>query len=432
MTAFALFCPPYYSHLRLFEALAEELISRGHAVNFIVNAGAAAMVGLSGPGILVHEVGRRSDEAMRRLVSRAGNGRNPLSILRTVRDSARLTDEFCRKAPALCRSLGIEAILGDQMEPAAGLVAAHLGLPHVSVAAALPVHDDPTVPLPFLDWPYDPSEAGLKRNRGGVMVARILLRRQNRTIARWAERFGLPPRHSLADCLSTTCQISQLTESFDFPRQASPRQATSIRHAVGPIRAAARGGGTLPIRRDPGRPLVFASFGTLQGHRLRLFRKIAEACRRVGADCVIAHCGALDAAAAATIDARLVTDFVPQQAMLAEADLCVTHAGINTVLDALAAGKPMLAIPMAFDQPGIAARIVHHGVGLRPARGHLSVASLADCLERLLQTPSFTANARRIGADIRDSGGVRQAADLIEATAAAGGSPGGREGRLNG
>lgn len=420
MTTFAIICPPYYSHLRLFEALAGELLSRGHAVNCIVNAGAGAMIEAKGEGLGVHEVGRRTKDDLGRLTARAAGGGTPLSVLRTVRDSARLTDELCREAPDLCRSIGVEAILGDQMEPAAGLVAEHLGLPLASIASALPVHDDPSVPLPFLDWPYDPSEAGLKRNRGGVMVAKLLLARQRKTIALWAERFGLPGRTSLADCLSRSCQISQLTESFDFPRVASP-----VRHAVGPIRRAHSEDPPPPLRRAPDRPLVFVSFGTLQGHRLRLFHKIAKACERVGADCVVAHCGRLTESQAATIDARLVTDFVPQRAMLAEADVCVTHAGMNTVLDALGAGKPMLAIPMAFDQPGIAARIVHHGVGGRLTRGHLSEAAIASCLERLLTQASFEQNAASIGRDIKNSGGVRLAADIVEATA-------GRTGRREG
>ncbi|MBP0614838.1 glycosyltransferase [Jiella mangrovi] len=410
MTAFALVCPPYYSHLRLFEAVAAELSGRGHDVHFIVNGGAGEMIGPLGRGIFVHEVDGQPREELGGMLARAAGGGTPFSVLRTVRDSARLTDDLCRGMPRLCRELRIGAIIGDQMEPAAGLVAAHLGLPLVSLASALPVHDDARVPLPFLGWSYDPSDEGLKRNRGGVVVAGLLLSRQRKTIARWAQLFELKERASLSDCLSQICQISQLVESFDFPRSAS-----AIRHGVGPIRGQADEEQPLAIRRSADRPLVFASFGTLQGHRLGLFRRIAKACRLVGADCVIAHCGGLSESEAGTIDAAFVTDFVAQRAMLAEADVCVTHAGMNTALDALEAGKPMLAIPMAFDQPGIAARIVHHGVGERLTRGHLSVRNIARCLERLLTQASFRDNARRIGRDIAISGGVTLAADIIEA-----------------
>jgi UDP-glucoronosyl and UDP-glucosyl transferase len=54
---------------------------------------------------------------------------------------------------------------------------------------------------------------------------------------------------------------------------------------------------------------------------------------------------------------------VPQIEVLKRAALCITHAGINTALESLAEGVPMVAIPIGFDQPGIAARIAYHGVG---------------------------------------------------------------------
>ena len=138
------------------------------------------------------------------------------------------------------------------------------------------------------------------------------------------------------------------------------------------------------------------------------------ACRDLGAQCIVAHCGRLDARSAARIDADIVTDFVPQRAMLSRAAVCVTHAGMNTVLDSLDAGVPMLAMPIAFDQPGIGARIVHHGVGERLPRVLLSRAKLRNSLERLLAEPRFRNAAQRIGQDIRMSGGTRRAADIIE------------------
>ena len=80
--------------------------------------------------------------------------------------------------------------------------------------------------------------------------------------------------------------------------------------------------------------------------------------------------------------------------MLAQASAVVTHAGLNTVLDALEAGVPMLALPIAFDQPGVAARIEHAGVGLRllPA---LAAARIAHALRRLLDEAAFRQRAPR-------------------------------------
>jgi zeaxanthin glucosyltransferase len=45
--------------------------------------------------------------------------------------------------------------------------------------------------------------------------------------------------------------------------------------------------------------------------------------------------------------------------LLKRATVCITHAGLNTVLESLAQGVPQLAIPITYDQPGVAARIAH-------------------------------------------------------------------------
>jgi zeaxanthin glucosyltransferase len=247
---------------------------------------------------------------------------------------------------------------------------------------------------------------------GGERVAHLLLARQRRAIETWSDRFGIGRRASLEDCLSPSLQIAQISAEFDFPRPP----ATPFR-AVGRIRSAGEET-VLGFELDPGRPFVFASLGTLQGGRLRLFRAIAKACRAAGAQLLVAHCGLLSPSDASDVGADFVTDFAPQQAVLARADLCITHAGLNTVLDALVAGVPLLALPIAFDQPGVAARIIHHQVGERLAPWRASPARLQRLIEQVLGDPRYRANAVRQGEDINLAGGLEAAADLIESASA--------------
>ncbi|KQT54789.1 hypothetical protein ASG43_04315 [Aureimonas sp. Leaf454] len=408
MARFALICPPFPSHVRVFEALAGRLAARGHTCVFVANAGLERLVVGGWP---VRTVGPVDGLDLEDLLRRAARPTGPLGILRTVSDTAALTDALCRDGPAILRAEAFDAVIGDEMEPAAGLMAKGLGLPFVSLAAALPVETAPGMPPPYLGWPYDPSRKGLKRNRGGARIAWLLLTEQRRTLRRWSDAFGLSPRSTLADCLSSVLRLSQTVASFDFPRPASP-----IFHAVGPIRAGpAAGDPLLPFTPDPGRPLVFASLGTMQGHRLGLLRAFAKGCRRAGVSLVVAHCGGLSPEEAAGLDADHVFDTLPQAAVLARASVCITHGGMNTVMDALAAGVPMLAVPIAFDQPGVAARIVHHGVGLRASRVLLSPRRVASSLEALLHASAYRERAAAIGRDIAASGGADLAADLIEA-----------------
>lgn len=405
MTHFALICPPFHSHVRAFEVLGAALKARGHRVTLFAFDGAVTGEGL-GVAALPVTAGGPSVSA---IVERAGRATGPLGILRTVRDTASLTDALCRGAPEILRAIGAEAIVGDEMEPAVGLIAAHLGLPFLSIACALPIERDPNLPSPFIDWSYDPTPAGRKRNRGGERIARLFLRRQRALIEEWSLRFALPVRSRMEDCASPIATLAQLPATFDFPRAATSR----VRH-VGPLRYAVAAREPLPFVHDPARPLVYASLGTLQGHRLATFRVICRAARRLGVQLVISHCGGLTAAEAASLDALHIADFLPQRSVLAVADACITHAGLNTALDALEHGVPMLAIPIAFDQPGVAARIEHHGVGLKLSRVLLSERAVRTSLRRLIEDKGFRERARAIGASMERMNGAAEAAEIIE------------------
>jgi len=385
---FAAFCPPYSSHLRAFAALAKGLADRGHRVTFMLPPDCA--LPLQHPGIDVLHVGDR-DPGCGGMQGRA------------IASSARRTDELCREADRLP---AFDAVLGDQMEPAGGLIAAYRDVPLISVACALPLERDKGVPLPFLGWPFDPSNRGLRRNRGGERVARIILRHHNAVISDWADRFGIGPRAGLADCLSPVLTVSQTLPGFDFPRTGSIIVETGL------LRQPQHQAFPEDIRPDPSRPFVYASLGTVQGHRLRLLRKIADACSTLNAQLLICHAGGLSPEAASTIRATWVRDFIPQEAILDRADVCITHAGLNTAMEALVRGVPMLAIPIAFDQPGVAARLVHHGAALRHSHRWMSSGALASSIRQLLRNPQFAQNA----SSFSPGGGVALAVERIEET----------------
>ncbi|WP_185984917.1 glycosyltransferase [Aureimonas mangrovi] len=408
MTHFALICPPLPSHIRVFRTLGATLVARGHHVTLLLPEGAERETH-AGPVQTVTfgaQAGRKACLALR---EGARHPTGALGVLRTVRDSARLTAILCESGPDILSRIGADAVLADQMEPAGGLIARHLGLPYLSIASALPIEREPALPPPFLDWPYDPSPDGLKRSRGAERVTRFVLRRQRRVIEDMALRFGLPGIAMLEDCISPLATISQTVAAFDFPRAAAPRL-----HAVGPIRKETVPDVRLPFAYDPNRPLVYCSFGTLQGHRLAMFQIVAKAAAALDMQLVIAHCGGLSEAEAASLDAHHVAAHLPERAVLKAADICVTHGGLNTVMDALGAGVPLLVLPIAFDQPGIAARVEHHGVGLKLSRVHLSERTARSSLRRLIVEKGFGERARALGSRIGAGGGARLAADIIE------------------
>ncbi len=422
MSHFAVIAPPFTSHVRALEALAMHLLDRGHRVTWVHQADVRVLLrdqrlGFASAGANSHAAG-----TLDAVVNRAARPGGPWGLRRVILDVAAATDMLCREAPAVLRSLGVDAVIADQMEAAGGLVAEHLGLPWVSVACALPVNREPRIPLPVMPWGYAHDARGERLNEGSTRVYDWLMGAHRQVIESHARSFGLGRRASMVDCLSPFVQISQTTPSFDFPREHLPAHF----YPVGPLRATEAEAQASAFKPRPGRPFVFASLGTLQGGRLGLFRRIAQACKALDAQLLVAHCDRLSGSQADILlkdGASWVTGFAHQCTVLAQADAVVTHAGLNTVLDACEAGTPMLALPIAFDQPGVAARVVHAGAGLRLLPVLANRTSLRNALQRVLSEPRFADRARALGDDVRQAGGAARAADIVESVLAGQAAP---------
>lgn len=120
-----------------------------------------------------------------------------------------------------------------------------------------------------------------------------------------------------------------------------------------------------------------------------------------------------------TIDAPAnvtVVERAPHSEVLRHAKVIVTHAGHGTVLKALAAGVPVVAMPLGRDQLDNAARVVHHGAGLR-LKPTAKPDAIAKAVRRLLEEPSFSAAAERMAAAIAMETAEDLAAAELEALA---------------
>jgi zeaxanthin glucosyltransferase len=110
-----------------------------------------------------------------------------------------------------------------------------------------------------------------------------------------------------------------------------------------------------------------------------------------------------------------VVAYAPHQQLIERSTLVITHAGLNTTLTALGCGVPVLAIPITNEQPGIAARLAYSGAGRVLPVQKLNAVKLRDMVSEMLQNPSYRSRAQWLQAEGKAAGGVRRAADLIEA-----------------
>ncbi|MFL6446919.1 MAG: glycosyltransferase [Bryobacteraceae bacterium] len=110
-----------------------------------------------------------------------------------------------------------------------------------------------------------------------------------------------------------------------------------------------------------------------------------------------------------------VAEYLPFSKVMPRAAAIVHQGGIGTVAQSLRAGRPMLVVPWAHDQPDNAQRIRRIGAGRSIKRNRYNARTAAEQLDQLLTDRSYDANARKASEIIATENGVTRACDAIEA-----------------
>ena len=111
----------------------------------------------------------------------------------------------------------------------------------------------------------------------------------------------------------------------------------------------------------------------------------------------------------------LLLDWAPQLAILRHRSIrmAILHGGMNGVQEALHSGVPMIVLPIFGDQSGNAARVVHHGFGIRLDHKNISGTQIAESIHTI-ERGSYHKNVARLSKIFHHAGGVTKAADLVE------------------
>jgi len=110
----------------------------------------------------------------------------------------------------------------------------------------------------------------------------------------------------------------------------------------------------------------------------------------------------------------VVVGYAPQLELIRRSALTISHGGLNTALESLAWGVPMVVLPVTYDQPGVGARVEWSGVGRSIPVGRLTVDRLRDAVRLVLGDPAYRERAGRLRSSIEAADGLNRAADLIE------------------
>jgi MGT family glycosyltransferase len=288
----------------------------------------------------------------------------------------------------------------------------HSGRPWVRIVSCNPLElKDPDVPPTFSGHPVGDRSAW---DEYRAEYARVLAPLHGEFSAFCAER-GAPPLpygeliHE-SDALNFTLYPAEIDYARSRPLgPAWHRLDTCVRRPDATFE--------LPdeLRRLPG-SLVYLSLGSLGSADVELMRRLVDVLSRSPHRFVVSKGPQHEEFELA--DNMWGAEFLPQPAILPQVDLVITHGGNNTTTECFHFGKPMIALPIFWDQADNAQRVDETGFGKRLATYAFDDDELLDAIEELLAEEALHERIRAVSARVQADPGTARAARLIGELAA--------------
>ncbi|MCW2971101.1 MAG: hypothetical protein JWO23_2228 [Solirubrobacterales bacterium] len=397
-------------------ALVKGLADRGHDVRVLTEDCLSGDVAATGarfePFVEAPNRVSRSEDLIR-----DSEARTPLGAFARARDRVVMgpAAAYAHDTRAALEREPADVLASDYMLFGPPIAAERAGLP-----TALLVHNIYIVPEPGKPAPgpgFLPARGLLGRTRDRT-VSRLFVALFNRglpPVNRARAEQGLPPLRSVLEHFERAQRVLVLaSESFDFHGDSHPPHLRYV-------------GSTLadppwvddwrsPWDADDDRPLVIVSFSSTYMAQEQVLARAIDGLSRVDARVLVTTGPAIDPASLQPGDNTTVVRSAPHAQLFGETAVVVTHAGMGTVTRALAAGVPLVCIPMGRDQLDVAARVVYAGAGVR-LRPSAKPRAIGAAVERVIREPGFRTAAAHIGASINADAKAQRGLTELEALA---------------
>jgi MGT family glycosyltransferase len=374
-------------------SLGAELVRRGHQVRVLGDPTIETSAEAAGCAFSSwREAPHFNSLAEQTAIIAALEGGNPYQAFRAAKDYAgkAMTSRFARDVISTVRESPVDAILADGLPGI--LIGAHT-IRRPTAALVAQTYVRPTPGLPLLGTGWSPGHGFLVKARDKVIpkvAARLLtptLPRLNAVI----ERYELLPLDNVFELYDRCSRVLVMTSpSFDF---SAPQLPANVRY-VGPQLDDPDWAASAKWQRKGSEPLVLVATSSIYQDQVDLLARIAAGLRQLPVRAVLTTGRAIDPAeiqAGANVE---VLQTAPHARVLREASVLVTHAGHGTVMKALAAGVPLVCIPMGRDQKDNTVRVLRLGAGIRLNKKS-TPTQIAAAITEILERPQYLAAARR-------------------------------------
>jgi MGT family glycosyltransferase len=400
--------------------VARRLIGRGHRVRVLGDPTIRAEAERAGCAFAPwRRAPHRTDLRPESDLLRDWEAPNPLAMLRKYRDEFLVAPAAAQAADTLeaIEQDAPDVVVPDYVLFGATMAAERAGIPSVSLIPQiwpLPVRGAP----PFgMGLPLAKGALGRARDRlANAFVARLFERGLPRLNATRRE-LGLPPLATFFDqVLGARALLVLSSASFDF---SAPFVPANVRY-VGPVLDDpdwAQAAWAPPWESGNRDPIVLVAFSTTFQDQGSALRRIVDALASLPVRGLVTLGEMLDASEVPEKGRVAVVRSAPHQEVLRQAALAVTHCGHGTTVKALAAGVPMVCLPMGRDQDDNAARVAHHGAGVRLSP-KASAHAIARAVARVLRDDRYRSAAAALGREIAADAAGDGVVEALESVAA--------------
>lgn len=373
------------SHIYPSLAVIRELVARGHRVSYAVGEPLTGLIEPTGAEVVSHPTILPLDD-------QSAWPEDPASQMRVFLDEGiqampLLTEFYDDNRPDL--------LLYDIGGLPAPLLGVRYGVPAVQLSPTYVAWDGYEEDLAEILEPIRTSPSG---------------KDYHATLTRWLTENGITD--DAWNWLSHPAQILALHPKAMQPNiDRVPSTVRFVGPALDPERLADRSW-TPP---ENGKKVLLMSLGTALTDQLGLFRTCVDGFRDSDWHVVISIGKQIDPADLGPLPDHIeVHPFVPQLAALEAASAFITHAGMGGSTESLWYGVPTVAIPLATDGFGNAAKLAELGVGEHLPAEEVTASTLRAAVDRVANSPEVAARLAEVQRETRGNGGIDRAADAVE------------------
>lgn len=391
---------PAYGHVHPSLPIARELVSRGEEVIYYLTGDFEAAVRSIGAQWRALDDSYRMPDA-----DGPGASGKPTSFRDIMPSMMSYLSRSLRRVPELRKRVQVEeadCIVYDPMCSWGRVLPSLLGRPAATLSSTYALR------------PTSPILRQLKEQQGLPTLRAVSALLEMAWAGFWEHVRHGTPRVGMFDLFYATEPLNIVP----LPRRFQP-DADELGERflfVGPALAVREDAAGFPLGRLEGAPTLFISLGTTTlNRRPDFYAACFEAFGGTRWQVVLPVGKGMDMAALGPApDNFLVRSWVPQVAVLERARVFITHGGMNSTMEALWHGVPLVVCPQMPEQAVTASRVVELGLGVRLEPGRVDAKALREAVEALAGDEGYRARVADFQQHLHEGGGPKRAADVLQ------------------